>query len=84
MHKLEDAAAPASPHMLRVLLLICAGALVIIIVVLADMFEPAQFVQVETKAMHFCGMSEVEYRRLPLTLQHRINGQCVAEPKQNE
>ena len=81
MNKQElDAPAFAAAPSLRVLLLVCAGALLVIGVAMAGTIQDAQSMRITQQTARFCGMSVEQYNALPDALQHRINAQCVAEP----
>ena len=62
------------------LLLICAGALIVIIATIASAIDEAHSIHVAQNTERFCGMTVAQYQALPTALQYRVNAQCVAEP----
>jgi hypothetical protein len=74
----EQGSADTSSWTLRFSLLICAGALIIIVMTIAGAVSEAQSELVSQGFERFCGMSMAQYNALPESLQHRVNAQCVA------
>jgi hypothetical protein len=73
----EIVAAPS--RTLRVLLLICAGALIVIVVTIALNVHDAQIYQTANAASHdaaFCGMTSREFMALPDALKKELRAQC--------
>jgi hypothetical protein len=77
MNEQEIVVAPS--RTLGVLLLICAGALIVIVVTFALNVHDAQVYQTVNAASHdpaFCGMTSREFMALPDALQKELRAQC--------
>ena len=75
------AAPQPATRSLRLLLLICAGALIVIFVTLVSMVQESRSVHVTPPAGQYCGMSIVDYDALPVTMQHWLHSKCAATPE---
>jgi hypothetical protein len=74
----EQGCAAAPSWTLRVSLLICAGALIVIFMTMASTVSEAHSVQASQDFERFCGMSMRQYNSLPTSVQYHVNAQCVA------
>jgi hypothetical protein len=78
----EQGNVAASSMTLRVLLLICAGALIIMVVTIALDVQDAYMHQIVNDVPHdteFCGMSSREFMALPDALKSELRVQCTLD-----